>query len=156
MDKDNIYIDKMFCFTNMHSTHKHIYKSAITFWKEVWNEGKCYNIKRTTSACFWPWVAIYAFSAVYEIFNRSTYIDVWCALRTTITIEQCWQNSLIFRKYPSQSLRESKSIAQICTHKHISMQSVTLMHTPIRATEMGRPFSFFKYMIGHYFSNSIV
>ena len=60
------------------------------------------------------------------------------------------------RKYPSQSLTESKSIAQICTHKHISMQSVTLMHTPIRATEMGRPFSSFKYMIGHYFSNSIV
>jgi hypothetical protein len=64
MDKDKIYIDKMFCFTNMHSTHKHIYKSAITFWKEVWNEGKCYNIKRTTSACFLPWVAIYAFCAV--------------------------------------------------------------------------------------------
>jgi len=31
MNKDKIYIDKMLCFTNMHSTHKHIYKSAIAF-----------------------------------------------------------------------------------------------------------------------------
>lgn len=79
-----------------------------------------------------------------EIFTKSTYSPVWCALRTTIRIKQCWKKSLIFRKYP----QISKSIEQICTHKHISMQLATAMHTPIRATEIGRPFSSFKYKIG--------
>jgi hypothetical protein len=53
------------------------------------------------------------------------------------------KESFLVRKYPSQSIRGTHTIRK---HKHISMQSSTLIHTSTCATGMGPPFSAFKYM----------